>query len=90
MTSRVAGWWLLRSKGESKSALAAVPLMRYPRLAGSPTFSTDGNQVAFQLNGEKEDNLDIYVKSMGSEKPLPLTFHPAWYCQVKPISATMT
>ena len=35
-------------------------------LSESPSFSPDGNQVAFSWNGEKQDNFDIYVKLIGS------------------------
>ena len=73
----VAGWWIFRSKGQSESPLTASPLTTYPGYESQPTFSPEGNQVAFQWNGEKEDNWDIYVKSVGSEKPLRLTSDPA-------------
>ena len=33
--------------------------------------------MAFNWNGEKEDNYDIYVKLIGSERPLQLTTNPA-------------
>jgi Tol biopolymer transport system component/DNA-binding winged helix-turn-helix (wHTH) protein len=42
-----------------------------------PSFSPNGNQIAFSWNGEKENNFDIYVKTIGGEKPLQLTFNPA-------------
>jgi len=43
----------------------------------APSFSPNGNQIAFSWNGEKENNFDIYVKTIGAEKPLQLTFNPA-------------
>ncbi len=62
-----------------------VPLTSYPGLEKDPTFSPDGNQVAFSWNGENQDNFDIYVKLVGSAgAPLRLTEHlaredmPAW------------
>jgi DNA-binding winged helix-turn-helix (wHTH) protein len=61
-----------------------VPLTTYPGIAGDPTFSPDGGQVAFSWNGEKQDNTDIYVKLVGSGAPLRLTTNlaednsPAW------------
>ncbi|RPI26939.1 MAG: hypothetical protein EHM61_10145 [Acidobacteria bacterium] len=70
-------WWLLTSTRESATVLSAIPFTTYHGYEGRPTFSPDGNQVAFQWNGEKEDNEDIYVKSVGSEKPLRLTSDPA-------------
>ncbi len=39
-------------------------------------FSPDGNQIAFQWDGEKEDNPDIYVKVIGTESVLRLTTNP--------------
>ena len=65
-------------------ALQAVPLTSYPGSEFSSSFSPDGNQVAFCWDGENQDNLDIYVKMIGSETPLRLTtdpapdFSPAW------------
>ncbi len=64
--------------------LRAVQLTSYPGSESSPSFSPDGDQVAFSWDGENQDNLDIYVKMIGSETPLRLTtdpaqdFSPAW------------
>lgn len=71
-----AGWSLLRPKGESKPVLIAAPFTTYPGVEYWPAFSPDGNQVAFSWTGEEGDNLDVYVKSVGSEKPLRLTSDP--------------
>ncbi len=57
--------------------LQAVPLTSYPGSEFSSSFSPDGNQVAFCWDGENQDNLDIYVKMIGSETPLRLTTAPA-------------
>jgi Tol biopolymer transport system component/predicted Ser/Thr protein kinase len=57
--------------------LEAVPLATYPGREAQPTFSPDGALVAFSWDGEKQDNLDIYVKAIGSEQPLRLTSDPA-------------
>ena len=54
-----------------------VPLTSYAGSERSPSFSPDGNQVAFSWNGEKQDNFDIYVKLIGSPTPLRLTTDPA-------------
>ena len=68
----VAAWfWLGRSgKAQPEAALTAVPLTTYPGHERSPTFSPDGNQVAFSWNGERQDNFDIYVKLIGAEASL--------------------
>ena len=43
----------------------------------SPTFSPDGNQIAFSWNGESGENFDIYAQVIGSGSPLRLTKDPA-------------
>lgn len=54
-----------------------VPLTSYPGHQQSASFSPDGNRIAFVWDGEKEDNWDIYVKTIGNGKPLRLTTDPA-------------
>jgi Tol biopolymer transport system component len=54
----------------------------------SPSFSPDGNQVAFAWNGsgsgQTQGNFDIYLKLIGGSEPVRLThdpadeFSPAW------------
>jgi len=57
---------------------APIPLTTYRGSQNSPSFSPDGNQVAFQWDGEKGGNFDIYVKSLGVDAiPLRLTTNPA-------------
>jgi Tol biopolymer transport system component len=64
--------------------LRAVPLTSLPGIEGQPVFSPDGNQVAFCWYGPSEDNLDVYVKIIGTESLLRLTHSseqessPAW------------
>jgi len=41
-----------------------------------PSFSPDGEQVAFAWNGENEDNFDIYVKLVGAPAMRRLTSDP--------------
>jgi Tol biopolymer transport system component/DNA-binding winged helix-turn-helix (wHTH) protein len=63
-----------------------VPFTSLPGRELAPTFSPDGNQIAFAWNGETGawDQFDLYVKSLGSERLLRLThqpslgLHPAW------------
>ena len=61
-----AGWLVLGRSRSKEVALTVRPITSYPGLAGAPTFSPDGNQVAFSWNGEKQDNYDIYVKLVDS------------------------
>jgi serine/threonine protein kinase len=62
----------------------SVPLTTYAGSQGHPSFSPDGSQVAFEWNGEKQDNWDIYVKLVDGGAPLRLTTNaaedraPAW------------
>jgi Tol biopolymer transport system component len=55
-----------------------VPLTTYPGTEAFPSFSPDGKQLAFSWDGEKQDNIDIYVQLIGSSgRPLRLTTDPA-------------
>jgi dipeptidyl aminopeptidase/acylaminoacyl peptidase len=70
--------WLFR--GGSKKPAAGpevVPLTTYAGIEQSPSFSPDGNQLAFSWNGEKQDNFNIYLKLIGSQNYLRLTTDPA-------------
>ena len=73
----VAGWFFRESTKKPAAALEVVPLTTYTGSECCPSFSLDGNQVAFSWNGEKQDNFDIYVKLIGSPTPLRLTMDPA-------------
>ncbi|HWB32853.1 MAG TPA: winged helix-turn-helix domain-containing protein [Acidobacteriaceae bacterium] len=78
--------WRLRTSGPTLPPMSnPIPLTTYRGSQNAPSFSPDGNQVAFQWNGEKGDNFDIYVKSLSPDAtPLRLTtdpspdFLPAW------------
>ncbi len=74
--------WFIRSTAKTpEAALNAVPLTTYRGYQDQPSFSPDGNQVAFVWNGEKQDNFDIYVKMIGTNgPPLRLTTDPASDC----------
>jgi Tol biopolymer transport system component/DNA-binding winged helix-turn-helix (wHTH) protein len=53
--------------------LRAVPLTALPGNASSPSFSPDGSQVAFVWDSGNRAGADLYVKVIGSDKPLRLT-----------------
>ena len=58
--------------------LTVVPLTALPGNVASPTFSPDGSQIAFAWDGENNGaGYDLYVKAIGTEKPLRLTHRPA-------------
>ncbi len=70
----VADVWLLRRSAETPAAqLHAVPLTSSAGRETHPSFSPDGNQLAFSWDGEQQDNFDIYVKMIGGGPPLRLT-----------------
>ena len=54
-----------------------VPLTVLPGHERWPTFSPDGDQVAFEWDGENSDNADIYIKMVGSSEVRRLTSDPA-------------
>ncbi|MDA2928943.1 DUF5050 domain-containing protein, partial [Acidobacteria bacterium AH-259-O06] len=74
-----AGWfWFVRPpRQEAEAPLSAVPLTSYAGQESGPSFSPDGNQVAFSWDGQKQDNFDIYVQQIGVGRPLRLTTDPA-------------
>jgi Tol biopolymer transport system component/DNA-binding winged helix-turn-helix (wHTH) protein len=57
------------SPAKPQTAPEVIPLTTYAGSERSPSFSHDGNEVAFSWNGEKQDNYDIYVQLIGSAKP---------------------
>jgi Tol biopolymer transport system component/predicted Ser/Thr protein kinase len=63
--------------GPTQAPLRPVPLTSDPGHELHPTFSPDGNQVAFDWDGENRDNTDIYVKLVAGGEPLRLTTNPA-------------
>lgn len=73
----LTAWSRLRPAPPAPQISAPIPFTSFRGSETEPAFSPDGNQVAFQWDGEKEDNRDIYVKVLGSEMPLRLTTDPA-------------
>jgi eukaryotic-like serine/threonine-protein kinase len=60
-----------------QSALKIVPFTSSPGQKFTPVFSPDGNEIAYEWRGEKDDNSDIYVTLIGAGSPLRLTTNPA-------------
>jgi Tol biopolymer transport system component/predicted Ser/Thr protein kinase len=67
-------WW----PGQPEEPLRAVELVTVPGLKSSPSFSPDGDRVAFAWNGPRQDNFDIYVQQIGAGPPLRLTTDPRY------------
>ena len=70
-----AGWASWQSP-EATTPLRAAPLTSLPGVTRSPSFSPDGNQVAFAWTGSDGNNPDIYVQQIGAGAPLQLTTNP--------------
>lgn len=76
-TFGVIGWILYAISSSHRVALPE-PLTAYAGDEQYPSWSPDGNQIAFAWNGEQRDNWDIYVKVVPSASaPLRLTRDPA-------------
>jgi len=73
----VGGWLLWRPQGAEIPLPLVVSLTSTPGREREPTFSPDGNQVAFSWEGEKQDNSDIYIKMIRSAETRRLTTNPA-------------
>ena len=70
--------WVVRP--HEKGGTPAVRVVPFTVLPGHelwPTFSPDGNQVAFGWTGENGENGDIYIKMVGSSEVRRLTTDPA-------------
>jgi serine/threonine protein kinase len=72
----ISAWRLRGNAPTPEPALTTIPLTTFTGSESMPTFSPDGNQVAFVWNGEQHDNADVYVKAMGPGPPLRLTTDP--------------
>jgi Tol biopolymer transport system component len=70
--------WVLRShRAAAVPPLHVVSLTTLRGEEHQPTFSPDGEQVAFTWNGPKQDNWDIYVTLVGSSNVRRLTSDPS-------------
>ncbi len=64
----------------NKPALAPsmpVPVTSFPGNEFQPAFSPDGQLLAFAWDGEKQDNVDIWVKQLASGEIVRITTDPA-------------
>src|SRR5262245_36180847 len=75
---------LFRLRGQRQyPGLASVPAPRvlpftsFPGNECCPSFSSDGNQIAFVWDGGKGNNPDIYIKLIDAEELVRLTTNPA-------------
>ena len=69
--------WLVRPGSKpSPLAMAAIPLTTDPGFEDAPSFSPDGNQVAYVADGGRGD-WGIYIRQIGSGSPLRRTKSPS-------------
>jgi Tol biopolymer transport system component/DNA-binding winged helix-turn-helix (wHTH) protein len=70
--------WLSRTFRVSSGSPPAMRLVAVTTMNGyqAGELSPDGRQVAFEWNGDREDNWDIYVKFVGSSDMRRLTTDP--------------
>jgi Tol biopolymer transport system component len=69
--------WIWRDKATPVRAPRITPFTAYEGLERNPSFSPNGNQIAFSWNGPDQKNWDIYVKAIGEDVPRRLTTNPA-------------
>jgi Tol biopolymer transport system component len=66
----------IRLASNDSTMYAGRPLTTYPGSEITPSFSPDGDRVAFSWDGDKQNNFDIYVKQIDVETPVRLTADP--------------
>jgi eukaryotic-like serine/threonine-protein kinase len=74
------GLWVWRSGLRAHAVPKILPLTTYRGDEFSPTFSPDGNYVAFAWNGSEEQqqgSFHIFVKLVGGGDPIQITHAPA-------------
>ena len=74
----VAVAWLWFSRSAPEVMLEPVPLTSLPGVEARPSFSPDGNEVAFEWGGENDDNRNIWIKQIDTGVEKQLTDDPAW------------
>jgi len=62
---------------QQAAAMTIKPATSYEGQEADPSFSPDGQQLAFVWDGGEGENRDIYVKSLDADTPRRLTTDPA-------------
>jgi serine/threonine protein kinase len=72
-------YFVLRERAQpiSVQPSRAVPFTTLPGVVRFPSFSPDGDRVAFTWTGPQQDNPDVYVQQIGVGTPLRLTTNAA-------------
>ncbi len=94
----VAGWWLVRNSGDSANPARAgttasssadsgfrlIPVTSYPGEEYGPSFSPDGNQIAFIHREPGASTSHLFIKLIGENEAVQLThaessdLSPSW------------
>lgn len=73
----IASWWLWTHREPNTAQLIPFPLTAAPGSEAYPSFSPDGNQIAYAWDETGTgNNSHIYVKLVGSGRPVQLTAGP--------------
>jgi Tol biopolymer transport system component/DNA-binding winged helix-turn-helix (wHTH) protein len=70
-------WRIIFKHSSALPLLKITPFTSFVGRETQPSFSPDGNQIAFAWDGENGANSDIYIKQVGTEALLRLTTDPA-------------
>jgi Tol biopolymer transport system component/DNA-binding winged helix-turn-helix (wHTH) protein len=65
---------------ELRPPMTTVPLTSLPGAETEAAFSSDGEQVAFVWDGNSGNRTDVYVKRIGTERPLQVTHSSGFVC----------
>jgi Tol biopolymer transport system component/DNA-binding winged helix-turn-helix (wHTH) protein len=63
-----------------RPSMKTIPLTSLPGAEGQPAFSSDGDQVAFIWDGNTTETTNVFVKRIGSDRPLQLTHNSGFVC----------
>jgi len=69
-------WYLAAGRTAPEQAPKIVQVTTDLGIEHGASFSPDGTQIAYSWDGEKRDNVDIYVRVIGSGTPHRLTTAP--------------
>jgi len=74
LMSGIAIWRFARNHADTSIPIEIVPLVGLPGMEFDPSFSPDGNQVAFVIHNQESSG--IYTTVVGGEKSMRVTVHP--------------